>query len=190
MSRLRTFIALDLGKPIRDRLHALQEQLASSGATVKWVEPENLHVTLLFLGEVEQRAVNDVCRAVGAVASEVPSFSISVEGAGAFPNARRPRIVWVGVGAGAPEVTSLHDALENSLLNLGCYRREERKYTPHVTLGRVRQEDVQSGLETAIKKQEKWKAGETTIAEVLVLSSELTRDGPVYSVLSRAALRG
>src|SRR5688500_11956263 len=138
MSRLRTFIALDLGKPIRDRLIGLQENLGQSGVKVKWVEPENLHVTRLFLGEVDQREVIDVCRAVGEVASSLPSFGVTVEGAGAFPNPRRPRIVWVGVGQGAKEVCSLHDALENSLLNLGCYRREERRYTPHVTLGRVR----------------------------------------------------
>lgn len=190
MARLRTFIALDLSSAIRDRLVSLQEKLAGGGAKVKWVEPENLHITLLFLGEVDQRAVVDICRAVSEAASGVQAFSLTMEGAGAFPNVRRPRIVWAGVGAGAAEVCALHDALEKPLLELGCYRREERKFTPHVTLGRIRNEQGSPSLEGPLRKLEKWKGGETTIQEVHVMSSELTREGPVYTVLSRARLSG
>src|SRR5438874_2580816 len=120
MKRTRTFIALDPGKAIRDRLVTLQEQLTRSGAEVKWVEPNNLHVTLLFLGEVDQRDLMPVCRAVAAQAAELPAFPMTVEKAGAFPNLRRPRTLWVGVGLGAEEVTALHDALEPPLLELAC----------------------------------------------------------------------
>src|SRR5215470_14642284 len=121
MGRLRTFIAVDIGKTIRNRAVALQESLGKTGADVKWVEPENLHVTMLFLGEVDQRDLMSVCRAVAAVAAGIVAFLISIEKAGAFPNARRPRTLWVGVGSGAGEVTALHDALEGPLLDLGCY---------------------------------------------------------------------
>lgn len=190
VSRLRTFIALDLGQPIRERLTALQEQIARSGATVKWVEADNLHVTLLFLGEVDQRDVIDVCRAVAKVAEGFKPFALRVEKTGAFPNLRRPRIVWVGVGQGSREVCALHDALEKPLLELGCYRREERQYTPHITLGRIRTEKPAPALETALRKQEAWQAGETRIDEVQVMASELTPSGPVYTVLSRAKLAG
>src|SRR5436190_23303030 len=100
MARLRTFIGVDLGKPIRDRVVILQESLARTGVEVKWVEPENLHVTLLFLGEVEDRALTDVCRIVQAGAAEQPAFSVSVERVGCFPNARRPRVLWAGIGEG------------------------------------------------------------------------------------------
>jgi 2'-5' RNA ligase len=137
-ARLRTFIALDLGQANRDRLVALQEDLGRNGAQVRWVGPDNLHITLLFLGEVDQREVVDICRAVQDVADARQAFTLSIEGAGAFPNPRRPRILWVGVGRGVQEVCGVHDALETPLLKLGCYRREERKYTPHVTLGRIR----------------------------------------------------
>src|SRR5262245_10420769 len=130
MSRVRTFIAIDLGQDIRARLVSLQETLGRSGVEVKWVEPENLHITLLFLGEVDQRELIDVCRAVQGAAKSLSTFSVSIEKVGAFPNLRRPRTLWVGVGQGAEEVSRLHDALETPLLELGCYRREERKYTP------------------------------------------------------------
>jgi len=188
MSRVRTFIALDLGKPIRDRLVSLQENFARAGAQVKWVEPENMHLTLLFLGEVDQRDLLPICRTVATAAQERPAFSLTVAGVGAFPNLRRPRILWVGVGQGVQEVCGLHDALETPLLELGCYRREERKYTPHVTLGRTKTEAASPALEGTLRKYQAWEAGETHIAEVLVMGSELTRDGPTYTVLGRGKL--
>lgn len=188
MARLRTFIALDLGKPIRDRLVGLQEKLGAAASDVKWVEPDNLHVTLLFLGEVDQREVIDVCRAVEGAAAGIASYPLTVAGVGCFPNSRRPRILWAGVTTGAAETSALHDAMEEPLLQLGCYRREQRKFTPHVTLGRIRGERSVPGLDKALAQQEAWRGGDTTIAEVQVMSSELTRDGPKYTVLSRAAL--
>jgi 2'-5' RNA ligase len=189
MARLRTFIAVDTGKAIRDRCVALQETLARSGADVKWVEPDNLHVTLLFLGEVEDRDVPALCRAVAEVAERHDGFRLSVEGVGCFPNPRRPRVVWVGVGDGHAELVKLHEALEPPLLELGCYRREERAYTPHLTLGRVKGERATAALASALAAKAKWQAGVTEVGEVHVLSSELTPRGPVYAVLSRARLR-
>src|SRR5262249_59819144 len=101
MSRLRTFIAVDLGGAVRGRCVALQENLARAGPDVKWVEPENLHVTLLFLGEVVDRDVPAVCSAVAAVCARHGAFPVTVELVGCFPNPPRPRVVWVGVGEGA-----------------------------------------------------------------------------------------
>src|SRR3974377_1863976 len=100
MARRRTFLGINVGDPIRAQLIALQEELSAIASDVKWVEPENLHITLLFLGEVGAR----------------------------FPNRRRPRTLWVGVGAGLSEVTAVHDAIEAPLLDMGSYRRETRGY--------------------------------------------------------------
>jgi 2'-5' RNA ligase len=188
MARMRTFIAVDLGKTIRDRIIALQEILARAGTEVKWVEADSLHVTLLFLGEVNDRDVPEVCRLVNRCIQEHVPFPMSVETLGCFPNARRPRILWVGVGAGAQELCSIHDALEIPLLDLG-YRREERRYTPHITLGRVKSDRPTDKLTAALSRNAAWKGGETNVEEILVMSSELTAEGPNYTVLSRAALR-
>jgi RNA 2',3'-cyclic 3'-phosphodiesterase len=188
MKPTRTFIAIDPGKAIRDRVESLQENLAKTGAGIKWVPHDNLHLTLLFLGEVDQRDLTNVCHAVSDVTVAQTAFGMSIEGAGAFPNLRRPRTLWVGVGTGAQEVCALHDALEKPLLKLGCYRREERGYTPHLTLGRVRAERVPDELGAALKKYAGWKAGESQVTEVLVMGSELTPEGSVYTVLSRARL--
>lgn len=188
MARLRTFIAVDIGKTIRDRAVALQEKLAEAGSAVKWVEPENLHVTLLFLGEVDDRDVPAVCRVVAEQTLEHPSFRLSIERVGCFPNLRRPRILWIGVGAGTQELCAVHDSLEPPLLELGCYRREERKYTPHITLGRVKSDRPADKLAAALAQHAGWQGGEITVNEILVMSSELTPRGPNYTVLSRAKL--
>src|SRR5262245_52845761 len=190
MARLRTFIALDPGKPIRDRLIALQESLARTGTEVKWVEPENLHVTLLFLGEVDDRAVLEVCRAVSESCAPLPPFAMTVEKVGSFGNPRRPRTVWVGVGDGEEQVKALHGVLEERLLELGYYRREERQFTPHITLGRVKQDGSADGLPPLLQKKADWQAGAVEVREVLVMSSQLTPQGPIYTVLSRAPLQG
>jgi RNA 2',3'-cyclic 3'-phosphodiesterase len=188
MGRLRTFIAVDLGQQLRDRCIAMQENLARLGANAKWVEPDNLHVTLLFLGEVDERDVPEVCKAVAAVCAEHDPFTLSVEKVGCFGSPRRPRTLWAGVGEGADALSALHDALEPPLLELGCYRREDRKYEPHITLGRAKSDDPNEKIAAAIKKYAGWSAGEVDVREVQVLSSELTRDGPIYCVLSRARL--
>jgi 2'-5' RNA ligase len=188
MARLRTFIAVDVGKAIRDRCLSLQDTLARAGTEVKWVEEDNLHLTLLFLGEVEDRTIPALCRAVADCCAEQAPFTLGIESVGCFPNPRRPRIVWAGVGAGSAELIALHDALEPPLLDLGCYRREERKYTPHVTLGRVQGDGNTDVLAAALTKQAKWRGGETEVRELHVFSSELRPQGPVYTVLSRAKL--
>jgi 2'-5' RNA ligase len=189
MARVRTFIAIGLDPILRDRCVALQQKLARADASVKWVERENLHVTLLFLGEILDRELPRVCAAVATVASDTEDFTFSLQAVGCFPNARRPRVVWVGLGQGQRELIALHDALEPPLLELGCYRREERQYTPHITLGRVQGEGNSGALAQAISGYNNWQGGEMDAREILTLSSELTREGPEYTVLSRVKLK-
>jgi 2'-5' RNA ligase len=189
MAHLRVFIAVDPGKAILSRCTSLQETLARSADGVRWEKPENLHVTLLFLGDVDERDLLPVCEAVSAVCAECDAFPVSVSGVGCFPNLHRPRIIWAGLTTGTAELVALHDALEAPLIELGCYRREERKYTPHLTLGRVKGDGLSYKLATALTKQLQWRGGESEVDEVLVMSSELTRDGPIYSVVSTAKLR-
>jgi 2'-5' RNA ligase len=187
MTRIRTFIGIDVGQAIRDRLVALQGTLAQAGTDVKWVEAANLHVTLLFLGEVEDRQIAKICAMVGETTATHESFQMSVERAGCFPTPRRPRILWAGIGNGADALVALHDDLAKPLTKLG-YRREERRYKPHITLGRIRSTAPADGLARALTQQATWKGGETLVRELHVMSSELTSRGPNYTVLSRAPL--
>lgn len=189
MPRIRTFIGIHVGEEIRARLVSLQEQLAIIESDVKWVEPENLHLTLLFLGEVDQRETIDICRAAQKAIQDMPAFVVSVEAVGCFPNIRRPRTLWVGVGKGADEVCAVHDAIEKPLLEMGNYRRETRGYTPHVTLGRVKSVHPNDELAKTLQKHQTWSAGEVSVDDVCVMSSVLGSEGPTYTVLGRAKLK-
>jgi 2'-5' RNA ligase len=190
VAHLRVFIAVDPGKAIRSRCVALQETLARSAEGVRWEKPENIHITLLFLGETDERDVLAVCQAVTEVCAARDTFTLGIEGVGCFPNLRRPRTLWAGVGTGTQDLVALHDALEPPLLELGCYRGEERAYTPHLTIGRVKGDRPAERLAQALARQSGWRGSETAIDEVLVMASQLTPEGPIYSVLSTAKLRG
>jgi RNA 2',3'-cyclic 3'-phosphodiesterase len=190
MARIRTFIAVELAGPVRDRLKALQEKLGREGPGVRWTPTANMHLTLLFLGEVEQLDVVKICRTVRARAGKHEPFTLDVDGVGAFPNVRRPKILWAGITEGVEPLRALHADLEEGLLDLGCYRREEREYTPHLTLGRLTQESQPDSWGPILAKHADWQGGTTDVDEVLVMASDLRRDGPQYSVMGRAALAG
>ena len=190
MPRTRTFIGIDIGDGVRGNAVSLQESLAKTGADVKWVTPESMHVTLLFLGEVDDRELHSVCKAVKAVAGGEPPFTLRVSGVGAFPTPRRPKVLWAGITAGADALQRLNAALEEKMLDLGCYRTEERGYTPHLTLGRVKSEADGFAVAPELQKWLAWNGGRVAVDEVLVYSSQMERDGPVYTVIGRAPLTG
>jgi 2'-5' RNA ligase len=187
MSRTRTFIAVELVKPIRDQLFALQKDLSHFARDVKWTEPENLHVTLNFLGEVGDTDLPAICRLVSDRARGFGPFHLNVEALGCFPHVRRPRVLWVGVGAGAEELVRLHDALEGPLFDLGC-RREDRRFTPHVTLGRIKSTGPVDALSAEIQKRPRWQGGSQEVRALHVMGSTLTPQGPRYVVIGRAGL--
>lgn len=190
MARVRSFIAVETGAEVRKKAVALQQQLARTAAGVKWVAPEGMHVTLLFLGELDDRDIVPVCRAVREAAGREPPFALRVSGVGGFPTPRRPKVVWGGITDGAEPLRRLYAAIEAKVLDLGIYHKEERSYTPHLTLGRVKGEADGNALAAELPKLLAWDGGRARVEEVLVFSSELRHDGPEYVVLGRAALGG
>ncbi len=190
MGRVRTFIGVEVGEGIRANAEALQQALAKTGADVNWVPRDNFHVTLLFLGEVDDRDLASLCRAVADTVAGEPPFGLRVSGVGAFPNARRPKVVWAGLADGSVELVRLHGLLEGPLSELGCYRKEDRAYTPHLTLGRVKSEADGHKLAPALPRHSAWTGGQTTVNEVVLFGSELGREGPVYTALGRGKLHG
>ena len=190
MARTRTFLAIDVGGAIRSAATALQHSLSRCGADVNWVTTESMHVTLVFLGEVDERELLPVCRAVTKVAKSEPPFTLSVSGVSAFPTPRRPKILWAGITEGVPEIVRLHGKLEAAMLELGAYRKEDRAYTPHLTLGRAKTEADGELLVAEFPKYLSWQGGTTAVEEVLIMGSELRREGPEYTVIGRANLNG
>jgi 2'-5' RNA ligase len=136
---------------------------------------------------VEELEVVSICRVVQERARKHARFTLDVAGLGAFPNSRRPKILWAGVTEGVTELRALHGDLEEGLLDLGCYRREDREYTPHLTLGRLSHDDRVEEWGPVLAKHADWEGGSMPVDEVLVMRSEMRRGGPEYSVLGRGA---
>jgi 2'-5' RNA ligase len=187
--RIRTFIALQLTPNIRQRLVAWQDKLAAAIPEVKWVEPENLHVTLLFLGEVPDREVAEVCQRVEEAVAEVAPFSVMVEGLGCFPEPRRPRVLWAGITTGSEQLQQVHALIEKPLHYLG-FRREERRYVPHITLGRLKADREVPRLPELLREYRSCRGGEMLASEICIMASQLERSGPIYTVMGRARFRG
>src|SRR5687767_567832 len=116
MGKTRTFIGIDIGDAIRANTTALQKELAKAGPEVKWASPESMHVTLLFLGDVDDRELHAICKAVKEVAAAEAPFALRVAGVGAFPTPRRPKILWAGIADGVEPLRRLNAALEVPML--------------------------------------------------------------------------
>jgi 2'-5' RNA ligase len=201
MQTVRTFVAVETSTEVREAISRLVARLEDRGQTkssgtkssekhstkIKWVERENLHFTLNFLGDVPADQVPEVCQTVERAAARHAPFAIEIGGAGAFPTPQRPRTAWVGVTAGSQPMQLLQADLEGELKKLG-FRPEGRDYTPHLTIGRVRFLARGDDLPQRLNQERDFAAGAMDVAEVVVFSSELGPKGSIYTPLTRARL--
>ncbi len=188
--KIRTFIAVELAPAVVAQAVSLVEQLRPAGADVKWVASQNMHLTLKFLGDVREEDTADVCRVVSKTVAEFEPFDITLGGAGAFPNARRPRTLWIGVTQGEKELVRLQTAMERALAKRG-FPKEGREFHPHLTIGRVREGGPATAeLGQAIGARAGFAGGTSTVRDVVVFASYLSSTGPTYEPLGRAALGG
>jgi 2'-5' RNA ligase len=186
---IRAFIAANLEHGLRDRIARIQERLKESRADVSWVRPENLHLTLKFLGEVEEAALTAVADAIGPVAARHAPLRLVVAGLGAFPQPRAARVVWIGVREGAEGLAKLHAELEAGLEPLG-FQREARPFTSHLTLGRVRGPGRREQLAAAVTSMMPEPVGDMLLDRIDLMRSELRPEGARYSVLRTFPLQG
>jgi 2'-5' RNA ligase len=184
---LRTFIAVVASDEIRRAAAKLAGLLRAAAGDVKWVESENLHWTLQFLGDVDQLEIPALCSAVANAALEIDCFDLEARGAGAFPGADRPRTLWLGAGGGAQAMVALHNSIQRKLDKLG-YRAEHRRFVPHLTLGRAGRNSPGRPLVRELAGLAEFEGGSMLVDEVTVFASNLTSDGPRYDVLARAPL--
>ena len=187
---VRTFVAVEINAANRACADELIQWLRAAPAEVKWVDVENLHLTLKFLGDVSARETGRVCEAVGRGAAAVEPFEFELRGAGAFPHPGRPRTLWLGAGKGEQEMVALHDQVEAALVTLG-FRKEHRRFRPHLTIGRVRRGGPGvAELGRLVKQHADFAAGRLSVRQATVFSSQLTPSGPIYEALGRAKLGG
>jgi 2'-5' RNA ligase len=178
---IRCFIAVDLAsQECLDRLREAQDELASTGADLKLVERRNLHITLRFLGEIPESQVRKIMEQMKKVG--MSKFEVALEGMGAFPDMRRPNVVWVGITKGARELSELFQKLETEFIRLGL-PPDRRGFSPHLTIARVRTGRNRQQLINFITSNKSRIFGSFIADSMKLERSLLLPKGPEYTVL-------
>lgn len=186
MSKVRTFIAIEISDALRQKIAGVQEKLKKEKERVSWTKPGNIHVTLKFLGDVEENEINAIVEAVERAVGSFNSFILSVKNIGAFPNLRRPRVFWVGIENPPVQLTQIFEKIEDELNQIG-FPKETRKFSPHLTIGRVRS-PISDGFIEKFKK-ETFEGGKVRVEEIVVMKSDLKPTGAVYTPLKKVKLK-
>lgn len=186
---IRSFIAFDLdNQAIVSRLSEVQDTLVNTGASLKLVKPQNIHITVRFLGNVALSMVDAVYEEMKQV-SFAP-FEAEIRGLGAFPNLQYVRVVWAGIQKGADELRDVFSQLEPRLRKLG-FKPDTKGFSPHLTIARVRTGKNKAELARRIKELESYEFGTVKVNCLKLKKSVLTPKGPVYSTIREVgALKG
>ncbi len=184
---VRVFVAVAISPELERECAGLIRKLQDIPAQVKWVRPEGIHITLKFLGNVAQAQLPQIKQAIQRAVEGQRAFSITSNGIGGFPSLKRPRVIWIGLQENtlAP-LKQLQQRVEAELARLG-FEPENRPFKPHLTLGRVR---TPRNIELVVNTLEKHPLQPISfpVEEVLLMRSELRRDGARYTPLERFAL--
>jgi 2'-5' RNA ligase len=191
MEEIRSFVAVDLPREFRLALARLQERLqAGSQAPVKWVDPDNIHLTLKFLGNIGASLTGRITDALREAVRGLHPFRVEMGGPGVFPNPGRVQVVWVGLAGEVDKLGQLHQRIDTALVPLG-FRPESRPFAPHLTLARVRDQatrDQRQELGRLVTTIQFQVSGSITVDSVHLMRSQLTREGPIYSRLGSVTL--
>ncbi|MCD4690782.1 RNA 2',3'-cyclic phosphodiesterase [bacterium] len=185
---IRTFVALELSPDLKDGILSLIDELNARGVRASWSRASTLHVTLKFLGDVEEALAPDLVTAIACAAAEVPPFVFDTTSMGAFPSPARPRVVWLGVEP-ADGLHDLQEAVERELTPLG-FPREKRSFHPHITLGRIREggQACPSADLSALIAELPVPRGRTVVDDVMLVRSTLSPRGAHHEVLEAISL--
>ncbi|HVP58216.1 MAG TPA: RNA 2',3'-cyclic phosphodiesterase [bacterium] len=188
METLRTFIAVPVSDEVRATVASVEENLRPIGADVKWVDPRNVHLTLKFLGNVDAAKLGDIAPALTSALAATNRATIEVAGAGTFPPGRKNvRVIWLGITEGSAALVEMAGLVDQACASMG-FAREERPFSPHLTIGRVRREsgrlaDLARGVSAV-----QFNPLKVNIDRVNLMRSELSPKGPTYTVLDSFAL--
>jgi 2'-5' RNA ligase len=179
---VRSFLAVEVPAAVRSRLAAVVAGLGRTLPAVRWVSDGQLHLTLAFLGEVDATFLDSARRELAEVLPGVPGFAVRLSGLGAFPTTQRARVVWVGVDRGRDELVALQRSAVAALVRAG-HVPEARPFSPHLTLGRLREPADASALGTV-----RLQSDEFRVEQVVLFRSVLRPSGPEYSKLAEFRL--
>ena len=180
----RAFIAIDLPESVKSFLSDVQETLKSYGFRVKWVRPQNIHLTLKFLGDTATAHTDKISEAMALATRNFPIVPLKAKGIGVFPNARRPRVIWAGLNGQLETLANLQQTLDAHLADLG-FARDTRAFKSHLTLGRVKGKIASDRMKAAIDKLKELESESFEASQIILFKSELRPTGAVYTKVHR-----
>lgn len=187
---MRAFIAIELPENVKDFLVRIQNQLRNSGEDVKWVAPENIHLTLKFLGEIDEKKLDKIAFILEDIAKNINPFYVGIGSLGAFPKINIPRVIWVGIDKGDNQIKDIVRDLEEEIAKVGI-PKEDRPYSCHITIGRIKSDLNRERLVQDLKTLA-GNFGEGNIEflsdSITLFKSTLTPRGPIYEALKKITL--
>ena len=186
---MRAFIAIDLSDDVRAAIEEAQTRLKQTpvGVKISWTKVANLHLTLQFLGDVEEVVVDKLTPALRLVATQYQPFEVTVRSAGAFPDERRPRVVWVGCDDAGKRLPALAQAVHSAMQPFG-FTPEHREFSAHLTLGRISSPRPDAALTRAIDSLKDTTFGTLRVEAIHLFESQLHPEGSIYTKLLSHAL--
>jgi 2'-5' RNA ligase len=184
----RSFIAIPISRPLRDNLVDIIKEISKISPNTKWVERENLHITMRFLGDIDDEMVKKISDVLDEVAVKIALFPFEIEGIGAFPHPKRARVIWAGISQGSDEIVKIEKNIGDKLEELGI-PKEGKAFHPHITLGRVRFPKGNLELARFIDDSKGRVYGGEAVSEIVLMKSTLTPQGSIYEPLHIAKLK-
>ena len=184
---IRTFIAFELPPAVIALLRGVQQKLKRLNLRARWVRPENIHLTLKFLGDIQPGDVDRIGVAMADAAGEFGPFSLAVKGLGVFPGIKRPRVIWVGIGGDTHALLALQNRLEEKLAPLG-FPAEKRAFKAHLTLGRIKHAGNPEIIRQIINDLSDLNSEDFILKQLILFKSDLKPSGAVYSYVKQAKL--
>jgi len=183
MAKVRCFLAIEITPSILKKIGDILNDLRSSPGDVKWVKPDNIHLTLKFFGNIETRNIDEICSRVEMAVAQKKSFRVGVSGMGAFPNSRSPRVIWLGLEDREGKLASIYRKVEEKLEIIG-FKSEKRPFKPHLTIGRVKSQRGKKELFKVIDNFSTLDLGSFEVKSLVLFKSDLTPKGAIYTKLN------
>lgn len=180
MSMVRAFLAIDLDDDLKPKINRIIRDFRGTDAKIKYVELQNLHLTLKFFGDIDTDGLDILSQKIEKVVSDFEPFDIRIKGCGAFPNKNRINVIWVGI-ENDDIIRQLHDRLDAEFEKLGFGK--DRRFSTHLTIGRMKSAKNKSQVKSAIEENENIDIGEMTVTGITLKKSTLTPSGPIYEDL-------
>jgi len=185
---IRCFLAFELPEDIKTIVTRVSGEIRKSSLDVRWVRPEFIHLTVVFMGDIESEQVSLMGKPISVVCSDHSPFTISLKPMGCFPNSRNPRVIWLGIDADLDRMSRFRDDLQQALSPFGI-KEEERVFRPHLTLGRFKKPGKrQTELEQLLAKYRDLSSPARTLGELVLFRSDLKPGGAVYTKMASWAL--